>query len=114
MFEFIEKIFIGLWIVRFGILLASKSEEPIKCVSLNSWPCQARPTFINTNSNDTLYYLFTINVNRDCGIYNTIDDPSPPHKVKRMNVKVFSLTSGVKEKRFLVEWIINHVRVNVD
>ena len=33
-------------IVPFGESLAFNSNEPIKCVSLNNQPCQARPTFI--------------------------------------------------------------------
>ena len=31
----------------FGGSLASNSKRPVKCVSLNNRPCQARPTFVD-------------------------------------------------------------------
>ena len=55
-------------------LLASNSKEPIKCVSLNNLPCQARPTFVNINSNETVFYSFTVTINKCGGSCNiTID-----------------------------------------
>ena len=58
MFGFIKKIFIGLFnawtIASFGKLLAYKSKGPIKCASLNNQPCQAGPTLVNINSDETL------------------------------------------------------------
>ena len=51
------------------------SKERRKCVFLNNQPCLARPTPININSNEPLYYLFTVTVNDNkCGgRFNTID-----------------------------------------
>ena len=53
-----QKMFIGLLsactIGSFGEILASYSKESIKWVSLNNRPCQARPTLIDINSNETL------------------------------------------------------------
>ena len=70
----------------------------LKCISLNNLPCQTRPTLVNINSNQPLYYPFTISVNKCGGSCNTIDDPNTrayvPNKVRNMNVKVFNLLSG--------------------
>ena len=79
MFGFNEKIFIGLLSVctirSFGASLTSNYKEPIKCVSLNNQPCQARPTFVNINSDKILFYPFTNGLNKYGGRCNTIDDP---------------------------------------
>ena len=89
----------------FGIFFGN-SKGNIKCVFLNNRPCQTRSTLVNINSNEPLYYLFTVSVIECGGSCNTIDDPyvrvCVPNKVKYMNVKVFKLMSSVNEIRFLV------------
>ena len=79
---------------------------PINFVSLNIRPCKARSTLVNTNSDETLFYPFTVSVNKYGGTCNTIDDPYAsvcvPNKVKNITVKVFNLMSGVNETRLLV------------
>ena len=71
-------MFIGLLIVctigSFGDSLVSNPKGPIKCASLNNHLCQARPALINLNSDETLFYPFTISVNKCGGSCNTIDD----------------------------------------
>ena len=59
----------------FGESLASNSKGHIKCVSLDNLTYQTRPTLVNTNSNERLYYPFTVNINKCGGSCNTIDDP---------------------------------------
>ena len=75
----------------FNRLLTSNSEERVKYVSLNNRLCQARPTLVNINLNETLFYPFTV--------ANIINDPYAqvcgPNKVKNMNVEVFHLISAV-------------------
>ena len=94
-------------IVIFSGSLASNSEGNIKCISLNNWPCQARPILADINSNETPFYSFSFSVN-NCGTSgNTIDDPHAqfyvPNKVKNVNGTVFNLMSGINEKRFLAQ-----------
>ena len=43
----------------FGESLASYVKRPTKCVSLNNRPYKARPTIVNINSNQPLFYPFT-------------------------------------------------------
>ena len=73
----------------------------------NFKPCQARPTLVNINSDETTFYPFTVSVNKCGGSCNTDDDlyakKCVPNKVKNMNLKVLHLMSGVNEKRFLVQ-----------
>ena len=70
-------------------------------------PCQPRSTIVNINSNEPLYYPFTVGVNKCGASCNTIDDLYAqifvPNKIKNMNVKVFILMSKVNERRFLVQ-----------
>ena len=76
-------------------------------VSLNNWPCQARPTLANIKSNQPFYYPFPASIKKFVGRCNTIEDPyagvCAPNKVKTVNVKVFKLMLGVNETTFLVQ-----------
>ena len=69
--------------------------------------CQARPTLVNINSDETPFYPFTVSVDKCGGSYDTIDDPCAqggvPNKVRNMNAEVFNLMSGVNETRYLVQ-----------
>ena len=72
-------MFIGLLsvctILSFGEFLLSYSKRPIKCVSLNNQPCQTRPAIVHINSNETIFYPFTISFNKGGGSCSTSDDP---------------------------------------
>ena len=69
-------------------------------------PRKARATFVNVNSDETLFYPFTVCVNNCRGSCNTTDDLYNwfyvRSKVKNMNVKVLKLISGVNQTRFIV------------
>ena len=75
----------------FGDLLVSNSKGPIKCLILNNRPCKARSTLVNINSDETIFYQFTVTVNKCGGSCNTIDDPYTrvcvPNKVKKNECK---------------------------
>ena len=62
---------------------------------------QTRLTLLNINSDETLFYPFTLSVIKREGSLNTIDDPCVwvcvPNKVKKLNLKVFNLVSRVNE-----------------
>ena len=68
--------------------------------------CPAGSTFVNINSNKTLFYPFMVSINKCGGSCNTIDDPYAqlrfPNKVNDIYVKVFCLMSGINETIFLV------------
>ena len=100
----------------FGKSLVFNSKRPIKCLSLNNQPCKDRPSFFYTNSDKTLFYPFTVSINKSGGSCNSINDLYPrvfvSNKEKKMNLKVFNLMSGVNETIFLVQH--ESPSVNVD
>ena len=58
---------------------------------LNNQPCYARPALVNINSEESLFYQFTVTLNKCGGNCNTIDDPYNrdfvSNKVKNLNLK---------------------------
>ena len=65
--------------------------------------CQVRPEIINVNSNEPVFYPFSIKTSKCSGSGNNIDNPYAkmcvPDVVKNLNVKVFNLMSRTKETR---------------
>ena len=63
-------------------------------------------SLFDINSNEILFSSFTVSVNKCGGTCNTIDNPYAriyvSNKVKRINLKVFSLMLRVNERRSLV------------
>ena len=60
-----------------GILvdqIASNSEGHIKSVSLSNRKCQTRPSLIDTDCNETIFYPFLISANNCGGSCNNVDD----------------------------------------
>ena len=47
---------------------------PMKCVSMSNQECKIRPATMNINSNETLFYLYSIVVNKCSGSCNNIND----------------------------------------
>ena len=82
---------------NFSGSLSSNSKRPIQCVSLTNRSCEAKPTLVDINSNETLFYPCTVNVNKSGRRCNTVDDPHMLEFVfqNNMNVKVFNLLQGV-------------------
>ena len=46
-----------------------------KCVSMNIQECKIRSEIINVNTNDPIFYPYSITKNRSKGSCNTINDP---------------------------------------
>ena len=69
--------------------------------------CKVRPGTINDNSNEPLFYPFSIKTSKCTGSCNNINDPYAkmcvPNVVKMLNVKVFNLISRTNETRY-IEW----------
>ena len=78
MFGFFKERLIGFLSActteRCGRSLASNSKGHTKFFSLNNRPCQARPTLLDINSNEPLFYPFSLCVNKFGGSSNSIDD----------------------------------------
>ena len=111
MFQFIKKRFFVV-----SIFLASINS--LSCISMANIKCKLRPEIINVNSNEPLFYPFSINTNKCCGSCNNINDPYAkicvPDVVKDLNVKVFNLMSRTNETRHIKWHETCSVSVNVD
>ena len=101
MFVVIKKIY------YIGSLLLSSlvSTSPLSCISLKNQECKVRLEIINVNSNNTIFYPFSIKINKCIGNCNNINNPYAkicvPDVIKDLNVKVFNLMSRTNEMRNL-------------
>ena len=104
MFEFLKEIFVSA-IIFFGCNLSSVNQ--LECVSMNNQECKVRPGIVNVNSNEPLFYTFSIKTSKSSGSCNNINDPYAklcvPDIVKSFNVKVFDLMSRTNETRH-IKW----------
>ena len=99
MFVFIKKIF------YIGSLFLSSlvSTTSLNCISMKNQECKVRPEIINVNSNEPVFYPFSIKTSKCSGSCNNINDPYAkicvPDAVKDLNIKVFYLMSRSNETR---------------
>ena len=71
MFGFVKQIFISTM-----IFFSSLSDvNPLECISIKNKECKLRPEIFNINSNDSIFYSFSIKTNNCSGNCNNIDDP---------------------------------------
>ena len=47
----------------------------LECVSMNNQECKIRIEIINLNTNETLFYPYSIKISKCKGSFNTINDP---------------------------------------
>ena len=75
----------------------------LECISMKNKECKVRPEIANINSNDPIFYPFSIKVNKCSDNCNSIIDPYAktcvPDTVKNLNVWVFDLMSLTNETR---------------
>ena len=69
------------------------SVNPLKCVSTNNQECKVRPEIVNVNSDEPVFFPFSITKSKCSGSCNNINDPYAkfcvPDVVKILNVKSF-------------------------
>ena len=93
-FRFVKKVlFLGLTILSNFTNITSLSETSLNCVSMKNQECKTRPEVININSNNPIFYPFSIKINKCSGNCNNINNPYAnicvPNVIKDSNVKVF-------------------------
>ena len=100
-FSFVKKVFI------LGLTVLSDITNALECVLMKNQECKVRPKTININSNNPIFYPFSVKINRCSGNCNNINDPYAricvPDIVKNLNVKVFNLMSRTNETRS-IKW----------
>ena len=104
MFGFIKKCFFtAMTFFSCNVLNVGSLE----CVSVNNQKYRIRSEIINVNTNELMFYPYSITINKCKGTCNTINDPYSklcvPDIIKTINVKVFNLMSRINETR-QIEW----------
>ena len=70
---------------------------------MNNQECKVKPEIVNVNSNELVFYSFSIKTSKCSGSCNNISDPYTKlcilDVVKNMNIKVCNLVSIINEKR---------------
>ena len=70
-FRFVQKVFfIGL-----TILSNFTNVNSLNCISMKNQGCKTRPAIVNVNSNDHIFYPFSIEISECSGNCNNINDP---------------------------------------
>ena len=76
-----------------------------KCLSMNNHECKVRPEIININSNEPLFYPYSIKVNKCSSCCKNINDPYSkfcvPDVAKNLHNKVFNVVSRTNETRHI-------------
>ena len=89
----------------------------LECFSMNNQECKIRTEITNLNTNEPMFYSYSIKINRCKGSCNTINDPYAkicvPDEIKDTNIKVFNLMPKTNETRHIKHGI-KHVNVDVD
>ena len=103
MFVFIKTIF------YIGSLFLSSlvSATPLSCISIKNQECKVRPEIVDINSNNPIFYPFSIKINKCSGNCNNINNSYAkicvPDVIKDLNVKGFNLMPRTNETR-LIKW----------
>ena len=107
MFASIEKAFLaGLTVLSQVNPLSTNqlSATPFSCISINNQECKVRPELVNVNSDEPVFYPFSIKTNKCSSSCNNINDPYTKmcvSVVKNVNVKVFNLMSRTNKTRHI-------------
>ena len=73
---FIKKIFhIGSLFLSCLVGTTSLNATPLSCISMKNQKCKVRPEIINVNSNNPIFYPFSIKINKCIGNCNNINNP---------------------------------------
>ena len=68
-FSFVKKVFI------LGLTVFSNFTNALECILMKNQECKVRSEIININSNNPVFYPFSIKINKCSGNCNIINDP---------------------------------------
>ena len=104
MFGFAKQIFISA-MMFFACNLSSLNS--LKCISMNNQECKLKPQIVNVNSDEPVFFPFSIKISKCSGSCNNINNPYAnlcvPDVVKNLNVRAFNLMSRTNETKY-IEW----------
>ena len=80
---------------------------PLSCISMKNQKCKVTLKIVNINSNNPIFYPYSVKINKCSGNCHNINDPYAkicvPDTVKDLNATVFNLISRTNETRF-IKW----------
>ena len=106
-FRFVKKVFfVGLTILsNFTNVNSLLKAILLNCISVNDQEGKTRPQVVNVNSNNSIFYPFSIKTSKYSGNCNNINNPYAkicvPNVIKNLNVKVSNLKYLTNETRFI-------------
>ena len=107
MFSVNEDVQICLKSVFHRIIIFIVRTTSLSCISMSNQEYKARPEIINVNSNNPIFYPFSVKSSKCSGNCNNINDPYAkicvPDIIKNFNVKVFNLMSRTNKTRH-IKW----------
>ena len=96
-FNFVKKFFV------LGLRVLSNFTNALDGISIKNQECKVRPKIVNINSNNPIFYPFSIKINKWSGNCDNINDQYARICIsdvkKNLNVKVFNLMSLTNETR---------------
>ena len=85
-FSFVKKVFI------LGLIVLLNFTNALECVSMKNQECKVRPEIISVNSNEPVFYPFSVKTSKCRGSCNNINEPYAkicvPDVIKNLNVNV--------------------------
>ena len=92
MLGFVKQIFISA-MMFFGCNLPSINS--LKCISMNNQECKIRPQIVHVNSEEPVFFPFSIKTSKCSGSCNNVNDPYAqlcvPDIIKNLNVRAFNV-----------------------
>ena len=67
--SFVKKVFV------LGLTVLSNITNALECILMKNQECKVRPRIININSNNPIFYPFSVKINRCNSNCNNINDP---------------------------------------
>ena len=101
MFDFVKKCFF----TDLAILSTLIRVDSLSCISMNNQECKVRPQIVYVNSNEPVFFPFSIKASKCSGSCNTINHLYAKiclsAVVENLNAKVFNLISRTNERRHI-------------
>ena len=100
-FSFFKKAFV------LGLTILSNITNALECISFKNQECKVRPEIVDINSNNPIFFPFSVKINKCSCNCNNINDPYAriciPDIKKKLDFKVFNLMSKTNETRH-IKW----------
>ena len=78
----------------------------LECVLMKNQDCKIRQKVINLNTNEPIFYPYSVAINKCSGSCNIINGPhaklSVPGIIKNINVRVFNLMQRIIQARHII------------